>query len=117
MISAKRDSRIERRPRAPIGLVVFVLFPLPLLLPLVDDEIEEDEDEWGEEDGDKARSAMAWRAPVVNFNWIPYVLNKAVNCFTREFLGEVRMVINWVRLSGDRATVMGIRPKSSGIKP
>lgn len=45
MISARRDSRIERRPRAPIGLVVFVLLPLPLLLPLVDEEVEEDEDE------------------------------------------------------------------------
>lgn len=60
---------------------------------------------------------MAWREAVVKRSFTPKVSKRAVYCFTREFLGSVRMETSWGRLNGVRETVMGIRPRSSGMRP
>ena len=40
-----------------------------------------------------------------------------MNCFTSEFCGSVRMETSWVRERGEREVRIGIRPRSSGIRP
>lgn len=60
---------------------------------------------------------MAWRAAVVNLSWIPYVWNSAVNCATRLFLGDVRIETSWERERGLREQRIGMRPRSSGMRP
>jgi len=73
--------------------------------------------DWEGEEGGRARSAIAWREPVEKRSWMLYVAKRAWNCLTRELRGSVRIDTSWFKLRGERATVMGIRPNNSGIRP
>jgi hypothetical protein len=61
--------------------------------------------------------AIRLKASSSNSRSTPSILNSSLYCFTRAFLGSVRILTNAFSSNSSKVTITGSLPTNSGIKP